>query len=121
MDDNNVQNSLCITSVKQELSGPTEAHGPFIYVPPCMTGGTLCFWAVRPSVCHTLRVRIPLCVQRSEKARTFQQIIMHVWQCPHYVDVQLLYCFDFDLHLIFIRFNLFPRTFLTWIFCIDLH
>ena len=30
MDDNNVQNSLCITSMKQELSGPTEAHGPFI-------------------------------------------------------------------------------------------
>ena len=32
MDDNNVQNSLCITSMKQELSGPTEAHGPFIHV-----------------------------------------------------------------------------------------
>ena len=32
MDDNNVQNSLCITSMKQELSGPTEAHGPFIFV-----------------------------------------------------------------------------------------
>ena len=31
MDDNNVQNSLCITSMKQELSGPTEAHGPFIF------------------------------------------------------------------------------------------
>ena len=30
MDDNNVQNSLCITSMKEELSGPTEAHGPFI-------------------------------------------------------------------------------------------
>ena len=30
MDDNNFQNSLCITSMKQELSGPTEAHGPFI-------------------------------------------------------------------------------------------
>ena len=33
MDDNNVQNSLCITSMKQELSGPTEAHGPFIDIP----------------------------------------------------------------------------------------
>ena len=30
MDDNNLQNSLCITSMKQKLSGPTEAHGPFI-------------------------------------------------------------------------------------------
>ena len=30
MDDNNFQNSLCITSMKQKLSGPTEAHGPFI-------------------------------------------------------------------------------------------
>ena len=32
MDDNNFQNSLCITSMKQELSGPTEAHGPFIFI-----------------------------------------------------------------------------------------
>ena len=32
MDDNNVQNSLCIASMKQELSGPTEAHGPFIEI-----------------------------------------------------------------------------------------
>ena len=32
MDDNNFQSSLCITSMKQKLSGPTEAHGPFIIV-----------------------------------------------------------------------------------------
>ena len=32
MDDNNFQNSLCITSMKQKLSGPTEAHGPFIII-----------------------------------------------------------------------------------------
>ena len=32
MDDNNFQSSLCITSMKQKLSGPTEAHGPFILV-----------------------------------------------------------------------------------------
>ena len=31
MDDKNVQNSLCITSMKQKLSGPIEANGPFIY------------------------------------------------------------------------------------------
>ena len=30
MDDNNFQDSLCITSMKQKLSGPTEAHGAFI-------------------------------------------------------------------------------------------
>ena len=30
IDDNNFQNSLCITSIKQKLSGPIEAHGPFI-------------------------------------------------------------------------------------------
>ena len=30
MDDNFFQNSLCITSMKQKLSGPIEAHGPFI-------------------------------------------------------------------------------------------
>ena len=34
MDDNNFQNSLCITSMKQKLSGPIEAHGPFIYILP---------------------------------------------------------------------------------------
>ena len=28
------------------------------------------------------------------KAMTFQQIIMHVLQCPHDVDVHLLFCFD---------------------------
>ena len=32
IDDNNFQNSLCITSMKQKLSGPIEAHGPFIYL-----------------------------------------------------------------------------------------
>ena len=32
MDDNNFQNSLCITSIKQKLSGPIEAHGPFIII-----------------------------------------------------------------------------------------
>ena len=32
MDDNNFhKNSLCITSMKQQLSGPIEAHGPFIF------------------------------------------------------------------------------------------
>ena len=30
MDDKIFQNSLCITSMKQKLSGPIEAHGPFI-------------------------------------------------------------------------------------------
>ena len=35
MEDNNLQNSLCITSMKQKLSGPTEAHGPFIPVSVC--------------------------------------------------------------------------------------
>ena len=72
-----------------------------------MTGGTLSFWVVRPSVCHTLtwiflinlHLGVPLCVQRPAKAMTFQQIIMHVWQCPHDVDVHLLFCFNLDLHI----------------------
>ena len=42
---------------------------------------------------------VPLCVQRPAKAMTFQQIIVHVWQCPHDVDVYLLFCFDLNLHL----------------------
>ena len=32
MDDTNFQNSLYITSMKQKLSGPIEAHGPFIHI-----------------------------------------------------------------------------------------
>ena len=42
MDDNNFQNSLCITSMKQKLSGPTEAHGPFIYI--------MCYYSIIHSV-----------------------------------------------------------------------
>ena len=30
-------------------------------------------------------------MQHPPKAMTFQQIIMHVWQCPHDVDVHLLF------------------------------
>ena len=44
-------------------------------------------------------LRVPLCVQCPAKIMTFQQIIMHVWQCPHYVDVHLIFCFDLDFHL----------------------
>ena len=44
MDDNNVQNSLCITSMKQELSGPTEAHGPFIFLEKILSDFT--FYAI---------------------------------------------------------------------------
>ena len=54
-----------------------------------MTGGTLCFRAVRPFVRHVLGV--PLCVQRPAKAMPFQQIIMHALQCQHDLDVHLLF------------------------------
>ena len=39
IDDNNFKNSLCITSMKQKLSGPIEAHGPFIVSPVRSTYG----------------------------------------------------------------------------------
>ena len=46
MDDKFFQNSSCITSMKQKLSGPIEAHGPFIVVGngrfPSKPEGTLC-------------------------------------------------------------------------------
>ena len=32
MDDKICQNLLCITSMKQKLSGPIEAHWPFIFI-----------------------------------------------------------------------------------------
>ena len=57
------------------------------YVPPGKNGRTLCFWVVRPSVCHTLQV--PIYVQRPANAMPFQQ--MCVLQCPHDVDVHLLF------------------------------
>ena len=55
--------------------------------------------SVRRFVSHNLRV--PLCVQCPANDIPFQQIIMHVLQCPHdvYVDAHLLFCFDLDLHL----------------------
>ena len=36
MDDKNFQSSLCITSMKQKLSGPIESHGPFITCYMCV-------------------------------------------------------------------------------------
>ena len=42
---------------------------------------------------------ILLCVQRPTKAMAFQQIIMHVLQFPHDVDVHILSCFNLDLYL----------------------
>ena len=39
------------------------------------------------------------CVQCPTKAMTFQQMIMHVLQYPHDVDVYLLFCFDLDFQL----------------------
>ena len=84
------------------------------YVPPGITGGTLCFWVVRLSVRPSVRpshfTGTILCAALS-KSYDFQQIIMHVWQCPH--DVFWPTCNP--------PFNLFPRSCLTWIFLIDLH
>ena len=42
---------------------------------------------------------VPLCVQRPAKAMSVQQIIMHVLQCQHDLDVHLLFCVDHDLHI----------------------
>ena len=38
-------------------------------------------------------------VYSAQQKLTFQQIIMYVWQCPHDVDVHLIFCFDLYLHL----------------------
>ena len=66
----------------------------YFYVPPGKTGVTLCFWVFCPSF-RPSHFTGTTYVQRT-KAMTFQQIIMHVWQCPHDVDVHLLICFDLD-------------------------
>ena len=71
------------------------------YVPPGMTGGTLCFWVVRPSFRLSVRhaLGVPHCMQRPAKAMPFQQIIMHALHYQHDVDVHLLFCVDLDLHI----------------------
>ena len=79
----------------------------YFYIPPGMTGGTLCFRVVRPSflpsVRHTLGV--PLCVQRPAKSMHFQQI-MHALQCQRDLDVHLLFYVDLDLHITSFRCHL---------------
>ena len=100
----------------------------------CMAMPTLCRWAppillwpwppfnLFPRSCLTwiflmdVLWGVPLCVQRPTNAMTFQQSIMHVWQCLHCVDVWwappiLLWPWP--------PFNLFPRSCLTWIFLMD--
>ena len=54
-------------------------------------------------------------MQRPPNSRPFQPIIMHVLQCPHDVDVQLLFSFFLDLHL-----TCSQKSCLTSIFIIDL-
>ena len=66
MDDNNFQNSLCITSMKQKLSGPTEAHGPFIF-----------YFADRPTLFFT-----PICMRNiknnNDSLMTSEAYSMHI-------------------------------------------
>ena len=73
----------------------------YFHVPPGMTGGTLCFRVVRPSIHLSVRhtLGVPLCVQCPAKAMPFQQGIMHALQCQHDLDVHLLFCFELDLHI----------------------
>ena len=59
MDDKNVQNSLCITSMKQKLSGPIEAHGPFIYLCRGIVCKNLPISAARPCQCSLHACRYP--------------------------------------------------------------
>ena len=50
-------------------------------------------------------------------AMAFNKIIEHVLQCPHDVDVHLVFCFDRDLNI----YNLFPMSYLTLIDFVDPH
>ena len=74
-----------------------------LFLCPTWYNRTLCSGvAIRISVCPSF---VQLCVLLSVTlygyhfvcSMTFQQIIMHVWQWPHDVDVHLLFCFDLDL------------------------
>ena len=57
--------------------------------------------SVSPSVRYTLWV--PLCVQHPAKPMTFQQIIMHVLEFIHNIDVHLPFYFNLKLHLIYFQ------------------
>ena len=54
-------------------------------------------WNIMFQGCQSFRfsvrniLRVPLCVHHPEKAMTFQQSIVHALQCPHDVDVHLLF------------------------------
>ena len=76
----------------------------------CKCAPPILFWPwppfnLIPRACLTwilflnLHWGVSLSLQRPAKCMPFQQIIMDVLQCPHDVDVYLLYCFDLDLPL----------------------
>ena len=104
------ENSNNMLGVIMNLSKAFDTIDHVIFLCPArLTGGTLCFRVVRPSVrpsiCPYFRpsvrhvLGVPLCVQRPAKAMPFQQIIMHALQCQHDLDVHLLFCIDLDLHI----------------------
>ena len=51
-----------------------------------------------PSVHPSHFTGTALCAAPSKRC-AFQQIIMYVLQCPHDVDVHLIFCFALDLHI----------------------
>ena len=62
----------------------------------CRCAPRILFWLWPPlnlDFVIDLHWGVPLCVQYPAKAMTFQQIIMHVWQYPHDVDVHLIFCY----------------------------
>ena len=77
------------------------------YVPPGMTGGTLCFRVVRRSV-RPSRFRGTTLRAAPSKSYAFQQIIMHPLQCQHDLYVRILFCVD-----LWPPYNRLPRLCLT--------
>ena len=60
-----------------------------------MTGGTLCFRVVRPSIRQFAH---PSHFMGTTSIKSYD-LIMHALQCLHDVDVHRIFCFDLDPHL----------------------
>ena len=78
-----------------------------------MTGGTLCFRVIRPSVrpSVTLSFQVPLCVQRPVNSKAFRQMIIYV-----YCNGHMLYMCTSYFVLTLTSIKPVPKVMFNWYF-----